>query len=137
MVTIAKNPYYHIQVDKAKNRIFFKIKGGWSHEAEVPQFIEHWKEAISYIRPGFFILSDIREAKEHTPQVRHLHIQAQRMLIEAGLAQIAEVHSLNEPGSDHAIDLAQESKIPLNIFDNLQDAEAWLAEVDQDQESKN
>ena len=136
MVKIAQNPYYIIKVDEGKNRILLNICGGWGGETEVSQYLEHWDLALRLVQPGFTILSDIREAKEHSPEVRWLHLEAQRKTLNAGLAHVAEVHRLNESGSDYAIDMAQESKIPLNIFDNVADAEAWLEEIVQEKKRK-
>ncbi|WP_192821417.1 hypothetical protein [Rufibacter sp. LB8] len=129
MVQIAQNFFYELAVDPVKNRIYFKVFGSWSKEKDVPLYVEHWKQALALVKPGFSLLSDIREGREYGVGVRALHLRVQKMIVAAGLSQVAEVHTLNEPASEQAIDLAHESNLPLNIFDSLEDAEAWLAEV--------
>jgi hypothetical protein len=129
MIKIAQNTYYELDVNPEVNRIFLKIKGAWSKTSEVPNYLTHWAQALTLVKPGFSILSDIRESNEHSMAVRALHLESQRMVIAAGISQLAEIHTLNEPASEQAIERAHECNLPLNIFDSLEDAEAWLAEM--------
>ncbi|MFB9862781.1 hypothetical protein [Rufibacter immobilis] len=129
MIIIAQNSFYCFAVDVEKNRIYMKIRGVWNTQSEVPLYMTHLQQALGLVKPGFTILCDIREKELYSMEVQEMQIQAQELTVEAGVSQVAEVHELNQPGSEQAIALAQISKIPLNIFDSLEDAEAWLAET--------
>ncbi|ALJ00137.1 hypothetical protein DC20_15615 [Rufibacter tibetensis] len=89
----------------------------------------HLKEALGLVKPGFSILTDLRYLEEYSPSIRQMHIEAQKLTIEAGICQLAEVHDLKTSINQLAMAMAEESGIPLNIFDSMQDAEAWLSEL--------
>ncbi|MFC6999104.1 hypothetical protein [Rufibacter roseus] len=129
MVTIADTPFYQITVDETKNRIYMKMFGVWEFLDQVPDYLTHVKEALTKVSPGFSIVTDIREMEDYSFEVQELHIAAQKLIVAAGLLHLAEVHNLNDPSSEVAIAVAQESKINLNIFQTLEEAEAWLDEL--------
>ncbi|WP_207431460.1 hypothetical protein [Sabulibacter ruber] len=129
MVTIANNGFYLFRVDPAKNTIYMAITGIWPGGEEIAQYLSHLKEALALVRPGFAVLADLREMEEAPMAVQQMHVQAQRLTVEAGISQLAEIHELNNPGSEQAIAMARESNIPLNIFDDPADAEAWLSDL--------
>ncbi|MBC3541116.1 hypothetical protein ACFSC6_02965 [Rufibacter sediminis] len=131
MKKIAHNHFYYIQVDQKKNILYLALTGCWNSPEEVPFYITHIKEALAFMKPGFSILTDIRELEEYAPSVRQVQVIAQKMMVAAGIYQLAEVHQLNNAINQLAMDMAKESRIPLNIFDSLEDAEAWLEEVQQ------
>ncbi|WP_190300519.1 hypothetical protein [Rufibacter hautae] len=129
MVKIAHTPFYQIKVDQEKNRIILNIKGCWNTPEEVPFYTIHLKEALALVKPGFSILTDLRKLDEYSPVVRLMHIEAQKLTVAAGIYQLAEVHDLKKPVNLLSVGMAEESKIPLNIFDSMQDAQAWLEEL--------
>ena len=129
MVLIAQTPFYLLRVDKGRNRILITLTGSWNTLEEVPFYLLHLKEALSLVKPGFSILSDSRELEEYSQAVRQMHIEAQKLTVAAGIFQLVEVHQLKKSINQMIIAMAEESKIPLNIFDSLEDADAWLSEV--------
>jgi hypothetical protein len=129
MVIIAQTPLYHLKVEREKNRIYLNLLGTWNKPEEVPFYLVHLKEALDLVRPGFSILTDSRVLEEYAPSVRQLHIDAQKMTIKAGISQVAEVHESNNSVNQVIVAIAEESKIPLNIFDSIEDADAWLSET--------
>ncbi|WP_156180545.1 hypothetical protein [Rufibacter radiotolerans] len=129
MVTIARNPFYQLRVEETENRLYIIIKGAWDTQQELSHYAGHIKEALAILHPGFSILCDMREMGECSAAVQEIFLNVQRMIMAAGVDQIAEVHTLHNPGSEMAIELAKESKIPLNIFDSPEDALAWLSDL--------
>ncbi|RNI23011.1 hypothetical protein [Rufibacter latericius] len=126
MIQIAYTPFYQMKVDRKRNRIFIKVEGCWNTPEEVPFYFLHLEEALACLTPGFSILTDIRGLEEYSPAVRRMHIEAQKLTVAAGISQLAEVHHSNTPVNQLSMFIAEESKIPLNIFDSLEDAEDWL-----------
>lgn len=129
MVEIAKNSFYHISLNTDKNRIYMKMCGTWETKSQVPHFLKDITLALATVKPGFSVVSDIRELEECSIDAQELHVQWQKQSVEAGILQLAEIHKLNDPVSELAISLAYESKISLNIFENEADAEAWLDDI--------
>ncbi|WP_181307135.1 hypothetical protein [Rufibacter sp. XAAS-G3-1] len=129
MVVIAQTPFYLLRVDRERNRILLNLSGSWNSPEEVPFYLLHLKEALAFVKPGFSVLTDSRVLEDYAPAVRQLHIDAQKMTVEAGISQVAEVHELKNSVNQVIIAIAEESRIPLNIFDSLEDADAWLTEI--------
>jgi hypothetical protein len=128
MVTIAQNQFYQLRVGQEENRLYMDIAGTWQQQPETVGYVAHIKEALAILKPGFSILCDIRELGECSAAAQETFLIVQRMMVDAGVRHIAEVHTFSHPGSDMAVDLARESKIPLNIFDSPVDALTWLSE---------
>jgi len=128
MISIAKNAFYQISLDKKKNRIYMKMCGTWDSNEQVPQYLHHVKAAIRELDSGFSVVTDIRELDDYSIDLHDVQIRAQRLLMEGGIYQLAEIHNGNDPMTDLAIALAYKSKISLNIFERKADAEAWLDE---------
>ena len=126
MVTIAQNPFYQLRIEEGENRLYMNVRGAWLQQKETAHYLAHVKEALAALKPGFSIYCDIRELGECAPAVQQVFLKVQLMVVQAGVGHIVEVHTLNSPGSEMAIDLARQSKIPLNIFDSPDDALAWL-----------
>jgi hypothetical protein len=129
MHTIAQNSFYQLAVHQEKNRMYLKVAGTWSHVQEVPLYLQHLKEALALVKPGFSIITDIRELEFYSPVVKQMHLKAQKMTVKAGIFQLAEVHYPHTTVNELSVSMAQESKIPLNIFDSMEDAEAWLDDL--------
>lgn len=126
MKTVAQNDCYVISVDLAKNRAYLTLLGYWKSRADVPRYIDDWKDAVNELSRGFTVLSDTRRMKTPPQDVVQLHAQAQKALIAAGLSKTAEL-----VGSDAIARLAvdrfsRESGMYKGTFDSWEEANAWL-----------
>lgn len=135
-MVIGKNSFYTLSVDSDLNRIFFKIKGSWATAEEVPAYVSDWEKALRYVRPGFTILTDTMHMLRHSAAIEQLHHQVQRLAMDAGLYLAAEIHTNDEAILDQIMHIAMLSGFPLNLFDTLEDAERWLAEVVQEPKNR-
>ena len=123
---IAQTDKYSMEVNKPKNRIYFKLQGFWKSVADVPNYLSDWQRATQEVTPGFTILADVREMKTPLPEVAELHRDAQAMVVAAGLLKTAE---LIPPGVIEQTALkryAKESGMVKGSFEDRTEAEAWL-----------
>jgi hypothetical protein len=122
---IASNSYYDIAVDTARNRIYLVIKGFWQTKDLVPHYIDDVGEAISLLRPGFTVLANLTRMVTPTAEVGAVHRQAQKLLVNSGLARSAEI--VNDLLLTNVIDeYAGESKMIRRVFYDSGFAEVWL-----------
>ncbi|GAK53348.1 hypothetical protein U14_04613 [Candidatus Moduliflexus flocculans] len=125
---IAAREQYRLEVDPAKNRIYYTMSGFWRDPADFPDYFEDYKKAVAAVRPGFTVLTDVREFKAPAQSVKPLFDEQQRRLNKAGLKKVAEVFSQNaivKLSLDH---IAKRSGMQKRDFTDFADAEAWLDE---------
>lgn len=125
MQEIAKNQYYTIQIDPAKNRIYLTIYGTWGKPENVPGYISDIEKAIRGLKPGFTIVTDASELGPVTQELGKIHVAAQEKLNNSGLDKTAEIvkSGLTRMNIDS---FARKSKMKKQVFDNRKEAEAWL-----------
>ena len=59
MKEIAKNEYYELAVDEAKNRVYWTMKGFWKSMSVVPDFDKDWETTQSLLKSGFTLFGDL------------------------------------------------------------------------------
>lgn len=126
MIQIADNEFYKLGVDVDKNRFYAGVKGFWKSPGQVPEYLNDLKAALGKLKPGFTVLTDLREMKPPTTEVGHLHMQAHQLIVESGVSKTAEVI-----GSAILIEMqikkfTQGSSLSKAEFDTIEEAEAWL-----------
>ena len=124
--TIARNDYYTIDIDEKKNRLYLTIVGYWKSRDVVSNYIGDLVNASGKLSPNFTVLTDVTQMKTPHQSVVSLHLEAQKVLLEAGLKKTAEL-----VGADAIVKMSlgrfsNESGMPKGTFDNKQEAEAWL-----------
>lgn len=123
--TIASNSYYDIAIDAAKNRIHITIKGFWETKDLVPHYIADIREAVSLAGPSFSVLANLTRMVPPTHEVTGLHLEAQELLVESGLARSAEV--VNDPLLTNVTNgYSTPLKMTRRIFYDPGFAELWL-----------
>lgn len=123
---IAKTNKYSIEVNKTKNRVYFKIYGFWGGLSEVPDYFTDWQRATKEVTKGFTILTDAREMITPMPEVSELHKRTQTMLVAAGLRKTAELAS-SKPIEQSALRrYAKVSGMVKRNFEDQPEAEKWL-----------
>lgn len=130
MIDIANTPFYSINADTGKNRIYYAIIGSWKSPADVPNYLEDMKKSARQMKPGFTILTDLTRAKTAMPEIKKLHEQAQKILISAGLSKVAEVF----PDKDYVLKMqvdkiSDSTKMQKQAFSSRKDAEQWLDKI--------
>jgi hypothetical protein len=125
MQQIAVTPYYRIGLDKAKNRVYLAILGFWRSPQEVSTYLEDLDRTMLLIKRGFTLLVDLSEMKAHPQALNAVHVKAQQLMINKGLAQTAEV-TVNSIVQFQTDLLSKQSAMPLRQFNTRKEAEAYL-----------
>lgn len=127
MQSIARNSYYELKYDENKNRLYFKIIGFWPSVDAVPSYFKDIDKAASVVKPGFTMVSDIRQMKTPPQEVGKAHEQAQQKMVNAGLKKTAEIVTsaiLKMTTRRYS----QSSNMNREAFSSLDEAEKWLDE---------
>lgn len=123
--TIVENKFYQLSLSISKNRAYLKIIGFWRNPEVVPEYITDWKKALSELNDGFTLLTDASEMKTHPQEMRKLHEEAQKLVLEAGLSKVAEV--IANDITEYQLDsIAETNSFPKKSFRSVEDAEKWL-----------
>lgn len=127
MLTISDNDKYVLQVDTKKNRVYLRIIGYWRNVEAVSGYLSDWKKAINLTSRGFTLLTDASEMKTHPSDVKDLHLEAQAMIIKAGILKVAEV--LKDDIAEMQLNaVAKQTRFPKKNFYIREEAEQWLDE---------
>ncbi|WP_375561018.1 hypothetical protein ACE193_00260 [Bernardetia sp. OM2101] len=125
-INIAKNKYYHIEIDKTKNRAYFSILAVWNGIENFSTFFEEWKQAITELKNNFTILADLRMMPILSKEIENLFSQTHNYFVENGLFQVAEVAALNDISNLQIDRLENKNQIPKNTFPTIEQAEEYL-----------
>lgn len=128
-ITIKENKHYKLYTNSTKNRIYFSITGKIQDENQIPHFVEDWKQAISQVETNFTILSDIRIMDIQAKKIEKLHEKVQSFLTQNGLAETAEVISMNDIADLQANQVVERSGMPNTKFRSIEEAENYLDAV--------
>ncbi|SFC39203.1 hypothetical protein SAMN05421780_10578 [Flexibacter flexilis DSM 6793] len=125
-LNIASNTYYSLSYDESKNRVYLSIKGFWPNEQVVSHYLKDWEHVLTLTQPKFTLVTNLSYAKIYTQDIMSIHEAAQRLIVNTGVLQVAEV--LNESAFLEAQSkaLIMKSQMPRNKFNSMADAEAWL-----------
>lgn len=125
-VQIAKNSCYDMHFDGVKNRIYFTINGFWKSRDGLSEFLSDWKKAISLIHPGFTILTDMRTMITHPQDLSSLHQEAQSMVLEAGVKNVAHVMPHDKIAYLQVQSIYEKNSFPNKNFLTIEEADQWL-----------
>lgn len=126
---VAQNSYYDLKIDKAKNRIYFTIHGFWKNKEAVPSLIEDWEKCVNLTKSGFTILTDMTSMITHPQDLNELHMAAQKLVMDAGVKQVANVLPSDKIASLQANSFTDHSTLPFRNFKTCQEAEAYLNQI--------
>ncbi|WP_338791675.1 hypothetical protein [Bernardetia sp. MNP-M8] len=125
-IDIAKTQYYHIQIDKTKNRAYFYVLAPWNGIEDFPTFFEEWKQAVESLETNFTILSDLKVMPILSKEIAALFSKTHNYFTEKGLFHVAEVAAINDISNIQIDRLEDKNKIPKNMFPSLEEAEEYL-----------
>lgn len=125
MTVIEDNKYYKIGYSTQKNRAYLTIRGFWPKPESVPSYLEHWKTTVAPLTRGFTVLTDASEMATHPAAVGELHVQAQKIIIDAGVRKVGEI--IKNVIAEMQLDaVAKKQAFPKKSFTSVVEAESWL-----------
>ncbi|WP_291720533.1 hypothetical protein [Bernardetia sp.] len=123
---VANTDYYAISYSYKKNRFYLAIRGFWQNQDVISNYVNDWRKAMLLAVPNFTLLTDATEAKIYPPSVMAVHNEAQQVVVDAGLLQVAEVLPQNSFLKFQFELLVENSQMPCSKFNNQELAEKWL-----------
>ncbi|WP_162428079.1 hypothetical protein [Pontibacter pudoricolor] len=123
---IASNASYELKIDKAKNRIYFTVHGYWKNKEVVSELIEDWKKAVSLTQANFTVLTDMRSMITHPQELNEIHLEAQKLVIQAGVKQVANVLPTDKIANLQANSIVSNTTLPYRNFNSCEEAEDFL-----------
>lgn len=125
-VQVAQNSCYDLCYDGLKNRIYFTIHGFWKNRDGVSEFLTDWEKALSLVKSGFTILADMRTMITHPQELTSLHREAQNMVIEAGVRNIAQVMPFDKIAYLQVQSVYERNDLSSKSFLTNEEADQWL-----------
>jgi hypothetical protein len=123
---IASSKYYSIIIDPDKNRMYFKPQGFWESPEAVPNYNADLTRATKGLKRGFTILTDLLDMKAIKPEMKIVHENAQKLLVEAGLSKTAELLPESVVMDMQLGKIAGTAGMNRQPFKSKTEAEAWL-----------
>jgi len=125
MEIIATNQYYEIRFDAKKNRAYLRGTGFWTTEI-AQQYIADTIKYLRLVKPGFTIVSDVRELLTQKQEVQAIIEQSQKLGMASGLFKAASVVPKDFITEFQLDTMSQNTNAPKGKFASVIDAEIWL-----------
>lgn len=126
-VVVTQNPLYDIYYDKHKNRVCLAIKGFWKNKEAVPDYLTDLRKALRLTQPNFTLLTDLQTMLTHPQRLSGLHLEAQTMVQEAGLAKAARVLPKDRIAKLQVEEIGSKSPMHSESFLTVAEAELYLS----------
>ncbi|MBN1848538.1 MAG: hypothetical protein JW932_08125 [Deltaproteobacteria bacterium] len=126
MKQIADNNFYSIAVDEGKNRMYLAVKGFWKDAGQVSEYLNDFKKALKFVSKGYSVVSDLTDMKTPSQEIGSLHVEAQQLLVNAGLKKTAEIHPASTITQISLKRFSEESGMKKGLFRTKEEAEQWL-----------
>ena len=123
MLEIAKNNRYKLLCDQERNRMFITIEGLWKTK---DGYLEDLKEACEQMATGFTIHVDLTSMKPCGDEIGSVHVAAQKILMDYGLAHTAEVQADRAILRMSVAKYSDNSGMKKRVFLTHAEAERWL-----------
>ncbi|WP_460880250.1 hypothetical protein [Pontibacter rugosus] len=123
---VAQNKSYELLYSSAEKRIYLAIKGFWKNTSVAPDYLEDLQKTIDLTVPGFSVLLDLRNMITHPQKVMCLHVEAHKLLMDAGLKIAASIEPDDHIFALQIDDMVNKSQLPLSRFTSYNQAEAWI-----------
>lgn len=112
-----------MKVDTSSNRLYITIKGFWRDKGN---YLGDLETACRTMNSGFKIHVDLTGMKAPKPEVGKVHEDAQKMLMQFGLSQTAEVHGRDAIARMALNKYSTNSGMDKQVFSTHDEAKAWL-----------
>ena len=126
---IANTQYYEIHVDEEINRVYKVMRGHWKNLSDVLDYKKHNLESLSYLKPGFTTLLDLRDMQLPSQEVLDLMVAVSKDSEEAGQGRQAQIINKKDMGIVRkGRDVIKESDMDLKMmqFGSYDEAVEWL-----------
>jgi len=126
---IAKNEYYEAYVDEEINRTYWVFKGKWNKVTEIPNYLDHVKESVRNLKPGFTDVVDLRTFEIPSLEVIELLDESQKLTENAGVGRQAQIINKKDLEIVRASrNVVKESDMDLKMmqFGSSEEAIEWL-----------
>jgi hypothetical protein len=125
-ILIASNDHYILVVDLQKNRAYLTLLGYWKSLSDVSGFIDDIRTGVQELSYGFTMLADMTSYDGTSSGLHHLHFEAQKIAVAAGVSRVAEIFNKNPILKSFADMYSKESgAITMPFLEKLH-AERWL-----------
>jgi len=126
---IAKNDYYEAYVDEEINRMYWVMKGKWNKMTDIPDYVQHNREVVRHLKPGFTALIDISTFEIPPPNVIEVITESAQMMEQAGMGRQAQIINKKDMEIVRASrDVMKEADMDLKMmqFGSYDEAIEWL-----------
>lgn len=123
---VSDNPYYSLEVDYSKNRVYLTILKKWREEEDFSSFIEEWQEVISKITIDFTLICDFRLMPVLSVQMVELFEGMQEYVTRNGLCHLAEIGAEDDIPNLQLARISERSKVPMKRFKTFELADRYL-----------
>ena len=126
---ITKSEFFEMYVDNEINRVYWVMKGKWNKMTDVPDFVQHHKEGLRYLKPGFTALTDIRTFEVPAPPVIEVIVEMAKLMENAGMGRQAQIINKKDMEIIRASRSAmKEADMDLKMmqFGSYEEAVEWL-----------
>ncbi len=120
------NPYYKLEVNYSKNRVYLSILKKWNDDDDFSHFSKEWQEIVSKIKIDFTIVCDFRLMPILSRHMVVLFESMQEYVSRNGLCHISEITAENDISNLQLARIAEELKVPLKRFKTYELADKYL-----------
>ncbi len=128
MKRVTSNDFYEIDVDQAKNRIYFTMRGSWTNPKDMPNWLQDVEAAVKLCSPGFTELIDWTGAS--SVLLTDYIAGAQKIAQDGGLRKAARIFDRDTFIKLQMDTLTQKTGFPVKTFFERSEAESWLDAAD-------
>jgi hypothetical protein len=137
MVKFEKEGYYLIRADKKKNRFYLSVFGAWKSPKEIPDYINHVKQALQELKSGFACLTHINDKKPPGIAITKLQSQCQKEIMHAGVKRTAVVLPKGRILQQMSLRvITRFTGMEMKMFEAVEEADKWLDEKDKEDAQK-
>ncbi len=126
---ITKTGVYTIYVSTKKNRLYITLLGFWLSPSVATNYVDDILKAIQLLNTSFTVLVDMRNMQTPGHLLKDLHIEAQKVVVDACGIRSAEVIPDRISLKLELRDYATDSLIVREAFKDIESAENWLDEA--------
>lgn len=128
MVLLALRPEYQLSVDQTRNCLFYQNFEAMQFAYELPHYVADWQAALTYIRPGFRLLSDMQIVNQANPALLVTFQEVEQLIVDHGVHLMAEVHIPGFPTRHYSTDINNGQAMTVRHFLSVWEALQFLDE---------
>ena len=123
---VSDSPYYMLEVDFLKNRIYLTVLKKWKDDHDFSHFSTEWQEIISKITVDFTIVCDFRLMPILSRPMVKLLENMQEYVSRNGLCHLAEIGAEEDIPNLQLARISERSQVPMKRFKTYELADRYL-----------